>query len=259
MNEWKIRKSMKFPSFKNPVMIEGLPGIGNVGKVAADFLIEELDAKKLCSFESNCLPHSVFVREDNLVELPGIYLYYKKLAERDVLFLAGDSQPVSESSTYTFSESVLDLLKQLKGRDVVTLGGIGLNSIPKKPKVYCTGTSKKIVEAYSKGSDVDLKIYGTVGPIIGVSGLLLGIALRKKMNGISFLAETYGHPMYLGIRGARQIVRVLSKKFSMSVDIKELDREIKILESEEDKKTGVLDLKKSRRGMKAEPDSSYIG
>ena len=259
MKEWKIKKESPFPKLKNPVMIEGLPGIGNVGKVAADFLIEELGAKKMCSFESNCLPHSVFVNEESLVELPGIYVYYKKLPKRDVLFLAGDSQPINERSTYTFSEFVLDLLKSLKGKEVITLGGIGLNAIPKKPKVYCTGTSKKIVKAYSENAEVDSKIYGTVGPIIGVSGVLLGIAMRKKMSGVSFLAETYGHPMYLGIRGARQIVQILSKEFSMNVDVKELDKEIKILESEEEaKRSSSLDLKKSTRGMKSE-HASYIG
>ncbi|MEM4055454.1 MAG: PAC2 family protein, partial [Thermoplasmatales archaeon] len=32
---------------KNSVLLVGLPGIGNVGKISADFLIENLKAKKL--------------------------------------------------------------------------------------------------------------------------------------------------------------------------------------------------------------------
>ncbi len=42
-----------------------------------------------------------------------------------------------------------------------------------------------------KGVQTDL--YGIVGPIVGVSGLLLGLA-DKKSNAIAILAETYGHP-----------------------------------------------------------------
>ena len=34
------------PDMKNVVFIEGLPGIGLIGKLAAEHLIQELDAKK---------------------------------------------------------------------------------------------------------------------------------------------------------------------------------------------------------------------
>ena len=44
-NYWKIMQFGKIPKLDNPVFIEGLPGIGNVGKVAVDFLIDEIKAK----------------------------------------------------------------------------------------------------------------------------------------------------------------------------------------------------------------------
>ena len=77
MSTWKIDHICKNPKLKNPILIEGLPGIGNVGKVTVDFLIDELKAKKLYEITSNTFPHSVFVNEDNLVELPKIEVFYK--------------------------------------------------------------------------------------------------------------------------------------------------------------------------------------
>ena len=59
-----------------PIFIEGLPGIGNVGKIAVDFFIDELKAIKLYSFFSYKFPHSVFINEKNLVEMPKIELYW---------------------------------------------------------------------------------------------------------------------------------------------------------------------------------------
>jgi len=48
---WKIRKVIKtMPKLKDPILIEGLPGIGNVGKVAVDFMIDELGAVKIIVF-----------------------------------------------------------------------------------------------------------------------------------------------------------------------------------------------------------------
>ena len=261
MNEWKFVKTGKTPKLKNPVVIAGLPGIGNVGKVAVDFIIDELNASKIYDAESNSMPHSVFVNEDSLIELPRISIYHKSLLKQDVLFVAGDAQPIDERSCYDFSEGVIDLLKSFKGKEVITLGGIGLHSVPEKPRVYCTGTSKKIVSEYAKDTGTHSKLYGVVGPIIGVSGVLLGMAMRKKIYGVAFLAETHGHPMHLGIKGAREIVCVLNKRFSLKMNIKELDEEIEKLElEEEERKSKVIDIHKSKRGMtKKGKDAAYIG
>ena len=79
---WEVTLEEKtIPKFKKPILIEGLPGIGNVGKIAVDFMIEELGAKKLYSFFSYKLPHSVFVNTDNLVEMPKLEIYYMFLID----------------------------------------------------------------------------------------------------------------------------------------------------------------------------------
>ena len=233
MSTWKIDCIGKSPRLRNPILIEGLPGIGNVGKVAVDFLIDELKAEKMYEITSNTFPHSVFVNEDNLVELPKIDVFYKKLGgnNRDLILLGGDVQPVDAVSSYEFSEKVLDIAEQFKGKEIITLGGIGLSEEPKKPKVYCTGNTRAIIQKY-KNKMVNNQLYGVVGPIVGVSGLLIGLAGKRKIDAISFLAETYGHPMYLGIKGAIEILRVLNKELKLNINMKRLHKEIKDIESD---------------------------
>ena len=240
MSTWKIKQVSKLPKLKRPILVEGLPGIGNVGKVAVDFIIEELRAKKIYEINSYTFPHSVFINEKNLVELPKIELFYKKFSNgrNDLLLLAGDVQPIDEVSSYEFSEKMLDVLKKFNGKELITLGGIGLGEIPKKPKVYCTGNSKDTIKKYK--DDANEKLYGVVGPIVGVSGLLLGLATDKNIRAVSFLAETYGHPMYLGIKGAREVLRILNKKLKLGIKIERLDKEIKEIESEIMKRTEEL-------------------
>ena len=233
MSTWRIDNIGKKPKLNNPILIEGLPGIGNVGKVAVDFLIDELKAKKLYEITSYTFPHSVFVNEDNLVELPMVEIFYKKFQgkRQDLILLGGDVQPTDEVSSYEFSEKVLDIIEQFKGREVITLGGIGLAEAPKKPKVYCTANTKKIIQKYKNGM-VNDKLYGVVGPIIGVSGLLVGMAKRRNIDAIAFLAETYGHPMHLGIKGAMEILKVLDKRLKLSINISRLNKEVKEIESD---------------------------
>jgi uncharacterized protein len=263
-NYWKFIQIGKLPKLKNPVLIEGLPGIGNVGKIAVDFLIDELKSKKIYEITSYTFPHSVFVNEDNLVELPVVEVFCsQRSGKKDIILLGGDVQPVDEISSYEFSEKILDMAQKLGCREVITLGGIGLNDIPKKPKVYCTGNSKKIISAY-KSDLVSSKLYGVVGPIVGVSGLLLGLASRRNIQGISFLAETYGHPMYLGLKGAKEILKVLNKELKLSIDVNKLDKEIKDIETEILKKTEQLsDVSKqtalNKLQKKLGKDVDYIG
>ncbi|MEK6960073.1 MAG: PAC2 family protein [Nanoarchaeota archaeon] len=266
MTTWNLKEAGKIPALKNPVLIEGLPGIGNVGKVAIDFMIEELKAVKIYDFLSYTFPHSVFVNEDNIVELPCIELYYKQMGGKgpDLLLLSGDVQPIDEVSCYEFCELVLDVLKQFGGTDVITLGGIGLRAVPKKPKVYMTGSSKSAVSDYKKGLNVDDKLYGVVGPIVGVSGVLLGLAGRRNMRGVALLAETYGHPMYLGVKGSKEIIVALKKRFGLNLDVEKMEKDIEELEREVVKKTNELNQVSKKSALqklkgKLGNETSYIG
>lgn len=264
--DWTVEKHFKRKlNLKDPILVEGLPGIGNVGKVATDFMIDELKAKKIADFFSYTMPHSVFVNEKNLVELPRIELFVKKYngRKRDLLLLTGDVQPVDEEASYKFSESVLELCEELGCFEIVTLGGIGLTSEPAKPNVYCTANSKKIVQRYKKGTSLKDKLYGVVGPIVGVSGLLVGLSKKKEKEAICILAETFGHPMYLGVKGAKEILRILNKRFSMKLNLKLLDKEIREMEQEMMKKTEELSSISKQTAMKKFKDKfsdmNYIG
>ncbi len=227
---WKIKQISK-PKISNPILIEGLPGMGNVGKISVDFMIESLKAKKILEIYSYSFPHSVFVNEENLVELPVIEVYHKKIKNKDLLLLAGDIQPLDEESCYEFCEQILDVFQRFKGREIVTIGGIGLHKIPKNPRVYCTANTKNIISKY-KTDGVSNELFGMIGPIVGVSGLLVGLAGQRRISAVSLLAETYGHPTYLGIKGAREILKSLSKSLNLDLDLKKLDKEVSSIEKD---------------------------
>ncbi len=264
--KWFVHKHAAELKLRNPILITGLPGIGNTGKIAVDFLVEELKAEKYCDFFSFSFPQTVFVNEESLVELPNISLYSKKFpkADNDLLFLTGDVQPTDEVSCYEFCDLLLDMLKSFGGNEVITLAGIGLQDLPKEPKVYCTGNSKKIIARYCRDTSINPKLYGVVGPIIGVSGVLVGLADRKNIEGISFLVETLAHPMFLGVKGAKELLGVLTRRFKLKLDVSKMEREVEGLEKEAIKKTkeimkasGKLAIDKLKG--KLEKETNYIG
>lgn len=273
-SEWQITKETEdLPVLNNPILIEGLPGIGNVGKTAVDFLVEELRAKKLFSFFSHKFPHSVFVDEDNLVEMPKIEVYYKKfpnlkgVKKKDLLLLVGDIQPIDEESCYNFCEEILNISKTFSCSEVIATGGIGLQDFTGHPKVYCTSNDKELYSEYTKkGMGVQKNIFGVVGPILGVSGVLLGLGKMRNVKAVALLAETLDSPIYLGIKGAKEILKVIDKRFSYGIKIEKIDNEIAELEKEIMKKTQewVSELAKgaannSAGGKAKDKETNYIG
>lgn len=227
---WEVTLNKNF-SCKNPIFIEGLPGIGNVGKIVVDYLITLTKAKKVGTLFSYDLPNSVFVNEKNLVTLPSIEIYHVTKNKKDFLFLTGDAQPSNERASYELTQILIDLLKKCNCKEIITLGGIGLGEIPQNPEIYITGNSKEYINTFNK-LGANKKIFGVVGPIIGVTGLLLGMSKKENISAVALLGETFAHPMYIGLKEAKQILELLDKKYNFKLDLKELNEEIKIFEEE---------------------------
>ena len=252
---YKFKQIAKLNKLNDTILIEGLPGIGNVGKIAVDFMIDNLKAKKIYQIYCHSFPHAVFINEENLVELPRIEIYYKKVKNKDVLLLAGDIQPIDESSCYDFCESVLDNVSKYKVKEIITIGGIGLQHIPQNPKVYCTSNDKDIVKKY-KSKNLTNNIFGVVGPIIGVSGLLVGLAQQRNIPAMALLAETFHHPTYLGIKGAREVLKIIDDKHKLGLELGKLDDEI--FEIEKEIKTKTKEFSKLQQ-RKDNTRTDYIG
>ena len=79
-------KNYEEPELNSPIFVGGLPGIGNVGKIAADYFVEKLKMEKMADIYSEFLPPQVFI-SNNVVHLVRESLYYKKTGRKnDLIF-----------------------------------------------------------------------------------------------------------------------------------------------------------------------------
>ncbi len=112
-------------------------------------------------------------------------------------------------------------------------------------------------------TDLSNELYGLVGPIIGVSGVLLGLASKKKIKAAGILAETYGHPLYLGVNGAREVVKLLNNKLNLKINLKSLDKEVQQLQQELTKKAQEAKVQEQMKDSKikklTQQQTMYIG
>ena len=250
---WTIEKTKLELDINKPLLIVGLPGIASVGKIVVDFIIESKKAKCIAKFHSHSMPHTVFVNESNLIEMPRIELYLLKNKENDLLLLSGDAQPIDERAAHEFCETILNYCKELGCKNVVSIGGIALKRIPKKPKLYATGTNKKVINDFCKNTSCDPNVYGIVGPIIGITGLIAAKAGEQNLQNICLLAETYGHPFYLGIPSAKEVLKLFNTKYKLELDLSSLDEEIKDMEAD------LLRFSSLKVKHPVDKETSYIG
>jgi len=113
------------PRLKNPVLIEGLPGIGFVANIAALHLIRELKANPFAEIRCSSFQDFAVTTEKGKPRHPinELYYYKGKEKERDLIILYGNTQALTTTGQYELCGRILDISKELGCRYVITLGG----------------------------------------------------------------------------------------------------------------------------------------
>jgi uncharacterized protein (TIGR00162 family) len=208
---------------KNPILVEGLPGLGMVGRIATRYLAKQLKAKKLAILYSPHFPYYVLVNKKGSVRLlHGEFFFWKNEAgEKDIIFFTGDSQAQTIEGQYDVAGSILDFAGKNNVRTVVTIGGYR-KEVEKTPRVVAVSNSPTLLNEAMKAKAVPSP---AGNPIVGTAGLLLGLAKFRKIDAICLLGETRGY--IPDPRAAKSVVEVLQKMLKIKVDLSELDKEIK--------------------------------
>ena len=231
-------KMLERPELDNPVLIEGLPGVGLVGKLAGDHLLDELDGKKFAEIYSIYLPPQVNIQKDNTVELVNMGLYYWKNKKNDMILLLGGFQGLTPESQYRISDKTLDIAEELGVGRIFTLGGLGTGSITKNPKVYGAATSKVLVDELSEHGVV----FRGSGAIFGASGLLLGLGMDRDMDAVCLMGETHGQ--IIDAKSAEVVLNVLTSMLGIEVDMTKLAEKAKETEEQMGKVSKMIDEQK---------------
>jgi uncharacterized protein (TIGR00162 family) len=208
------------PTLKDPLFIECLPGIGNVGKTAGDFLADSLNAKKFITIYSKYLPPQVFLDDDNVIELANNQLWYAKdINGRDIIFLMGDCQGTSQEGQFGMCMQVMNIRVEYGVSGIITLGGYGTGLMVENPRVFGAVTDLKIKKEY-KEYGVEFPPGDPSSGIIGASGVFAGLGKIHDIPSICLMGETSGY--FVDHKSAMAVVNVLLKKLDVEIDLKEL-------------------------------------
>jgi len=257
MNETKIICDKK-PKLKNPILVVGLPGIGNVGRVTAGYMINQLKATKFAELYSPYFFHFVMIHNDMIHVLRNEFYYYK--GKKDIIFMIGDCQAYDPRGHYEIVGKVMEFVKDLGCKEIITIGGFGTGKLAKKPSVLGAASDVDYIKKYKK-YNIDFKISNKVGMIFGASGLMIGLSNIYDMKGICLLGETSGFPIVTDPNAAEVVINVMQKILNTKINMNKLHEKVEEMHSFT-KKLGQLQeeaIHQMKPKLKRSEDLGYIG
>ncbi len=220
------------PKLKDPILIEGLPGFGQVGRLVAEHIVKELKGKKFAELYSPHFPPQVMITPDGKIDMiTNNFFAISGKGKRDIIVVVGEAQAATITGQYEICTKILDVAQEFKVKDVVTIGGYATGRLLKEPKVYGAATSDAVIKEFEK-YDVSFKSApGEIrGGIVGASGLLVGLSALRDMNAVCLMGETPGHPLLIDAKAGEAVIRILSKHLKVEIPLGELDKRAKELE-----------------------------
>lgn len=164
----------------SPMLVEGLPGVGLVGKIAADHLVDTFEMTEYASVHCDGLPEIAVYREGDQQIKPPVRLYAD--AERDLLVLQSDA-PVSAEAADEFATC---LTGWLADNDVTPIYLSGMPT-PREDEPSLYGIANGDGSALLDAAGIDAPTGD--GAVTGPTGALLYVAGQQGLDSVGLVVE----------------------------------------------------------------------
>jgi uncharacterized protein len=227
MRENTVIHLEKNVEIKDPILIVGLPGVGHVGKLVAEHLVEELKSIKLIEIYSPHFPPQVLVNENSEIRMVNNEIYVCRAGEHDLLVLIGDHQSNTTNGHYELCGLYLDLAEEMGAKMVYTLGGFPTGQLTHIDEVLGAVSRAELKNGLEERG-VKFKPNEPGGGIVGASGLMLGLCKLRGIDAACLMGMTSGY--IVDPKSAQSLLKVVCKLFNLEIDAGSLEERAKEME-----------------------------
>ncbi len=213
----RIKEVAKF-DLKEPLLIEGFPGVGLVGTISASYIVEKLKMDPLGYIVSEKFPPLAAVH--NYMPLHPARIYKSKKHNLVVLF---SEFTIPMGVIHHLSSEIIEWSREHKVSRIFSLGGISLES--EKKEVFGIASTVELSKQLEANGIKRIK----EGATTGVSGVLLAECASRGFPAASLLAEA--KPDFMDPLAAAMVIEKLKPMTGLDIDTTELINESKTIES----------------------------
>jgi uncharacterized protein len=206
----------KEPSVKNPILIEGFPGIGLVGNIASQYIVNELKMTYLGAMSSKFFP-PLAVLLGGVVNMP-VRIYED--ASKEIVILTADV-PVHPLASYDIGREIVSWAESINVREMVCLAGITMMS--DQHRVFGAASKKELLDRIKEMTEVF-----ELGTIVGITGSIMNECRIRNIPAICLLGETASAEP--DPRAAMATVETLNKIYGLGVSTAKLAEQAEQIE-----------------------------
>jgi uncharacterized protein (TIGR00162 family) len=252
MDEFDIER-VADPDLDEPVLVEGLPGVGHVGKLAAEHLLEELESELVRRVYSTHFPPQVSIDEGQAQLACAEFHAVTPKEGQDLLVLSGDHQAQDNEGHYGLTDTFLDIADEFGVQRVFALGGVPTGELIEEYDVLGATTTEGFRETL-EDAGVAFREDEPAGGIVGVSGLLLGLSKRRDVPASCLMGETSGY--LVDPKSAQAVLEILQEVIGFEVDYSSLEDRADEMEEVVRK---IQEMEQQNSPSPADEDLRYIG
>ena len=171
-------------------ILEAVPGVGNVGKIVVDSLVDKHPSRTIgWILHPDFPPHST-LDGNGFVSPPRININSILLPDgRTIITVGGPLQPMTAAGQYEVSEAILEMASESGTPQLLVLAGLAAGTDDREIHVICADAEvRKNLEA----NDIPVSREHPKAGMIGIAGLLISLSPLYGVPTVGLVAETIG-------------------------------------------------------------------
>lgn len=171
-------------------LLEAVPGVGNVGKLVVDSLVEGYESELVAKILHPDLPPHATLDSDGFLIPPSLDIHQVTLPKGGTLLtLSSNFQPITPAGQYEVASELLEACKSAGVGRVLILAGLAAE--PGDDAVHLVCPSAEDRGAMEKLGLVTSTEHPSAG-IIGLTGMIASLAPTFEQPAVCAVAETVG-------------------------------------------------------------------
>lgn len=237
---------------KSPVVISGFPGVGMVGAIAAEFLIQHLGTEKIGKIILDKSPALVAIHEGKLIE--PFSIYYSKKHNIAVIH----SIIAVPGTEWQAADALMKICATLKAKELISVEGVA-NSSQGNEEMQSQSRSGSSKIFYYATSEAKGKILAKQKLESLKEGIIMGptsaVLIKTSTLPITcFFAQTYDQ--LPDSNAAAQVIKALDGYLGLKVDYKPL---LQLAAKFEEKLRSIMAQSRQAEDVRDKKQMSYVG